>query len=90
MDNLSCPSEIIDKINSNIAIDANGCHLWNLCESNGTPSIIWTTMDGKYVNIDIRRWLWIHHNRDTYTDISIMKGKNCHNRCCNIDHLQHK
>ena len=90
MDNLSCPSEIIDKINSNIAIDANGCHLWNLCESNGNPTIIWTTEDWKYVNVDIRRWVWVHHNYKIDPCVTITQGPDCHYRCCNIDHLLRK
>ena len=85
---LSTPSEIMDKIESNISTSKNGCHIWRLGISQGNPNIIWTNTNWEHVNVDVRKWVWLNKHGSIDPDAILIQNEKCHDKCCNVGHME--
>jgi len=84
---LATPSEIMDKIQTNIAIGENGCHIWSLGLFKGNPNLIWMNNKWEHVNVNVRRWVWSNKHGSIDPDVILIQDEKCHNKCCNIEHM---
>ena len=86
----STPSEILNKIQSNITINDKGCHVWNLGLCKDHPNMVSTNKCGNSGNTDVRRWLWSNKHGAIHINIRLIQNETCDTKCCNAEHMRVK